>query len=345
MDRRRFLRVTGLGSLGFAAAAASGCRLVGLEGGSMSTKDLRPVVVSTWRHGILANRAAYALLAEGGEALDAVEAGVRVTESDPEVTSVGLGGNPNRDGVVELDAAIMDGRDLSIGSVAGLQGILHPISVARRVMEQTPHVLLVGEGARQFALAQGFESQELLTDAARTRWEKHRAKVGAEVRPEDNHDPDHHDPDNHDTIGMVAVDANGDVAASCTTSGWAWKLPGRVGDSPIVGAGLYCDNEVGGATATGDGEEVIRVCGSYQVVEYLREGWEPQRAVERVLERVLARHERAMPRSKRSKIPAVSLIALRKDGQVGYASTIPQFQVAVSVAGAHVLYDSPVVTR
>jgi N4-(beta-N-acetylglucosaminyl)-L-asparaginase len=271
-------------------------------------------VISTWNFGATANAEAERVLAGGGSALDAVERGVRLVEADPEVTSVGFGGIPNRLGVVELDAAIMDGRTREAGAVAGLQGFMHPISVARAVMVGTEHVLLVGEGARRFALERGFKEQDLLTPASLEEWKRRQA---AEA---------HDTPEDHDTIGLIARAADGTMAVACTTSGLALKLPGRVGDSPLIGHGLYCDDEAGGATATGVGEEVIKVCGSYQVVEFMRQGLDAQEAVERVLKRVLRRDSANRDRQ-------VGFVALRADGQVGYGSTIPGFEAAISRGG------------
>ena len=243
-------------------------------GGGITTmaeepQNNRPVVISTWRHGLAANDAAWKILSAGGRALDAVEAGVRESESDPAVSSVGFGGLPDAAGRVTLDACIMDEKG-DCGSVAFLQDIENPISVARKVMEKTPHVMMVGEGAKQFAIQQGFKTKALLTDKSKAEWEKWKA---------DHPDAIKHweiNVENHDTIGMVAIDAQGNLSGACTTSGLAWKLPGRVGDSPIIGAGLYVDNEVGAASATGVGEAVIRAVGSFLVVELMRQGNSPQ---------------------------------------------------------------------
>ncbi len=265
-----------------------------------------PAVISTWSHGGPANEAAWAVLAAGGSALDAVEAGVRVSEADPKVRSVGYGGLPNEEGVVQLDACIMRGSDRNAGAVAALERVKHPISVARRVMERTRHLLLVGDGARRFALAQGFAEEDLLTPESKATWEKWKAEQAKK-------EPAGDEPaDAHDTIGMVAVDARGDVAAACTTSGLAWKLPGRVGDSPLVGHGLYADSRVGGAASTGVGEEVIRVCGSFVVVEEMRRGRPPQEACEEACRRILERTG-GKPAGQ------VAFLALRKDGATGAA--------------------------
>lgn len=272
-----------------------------------------PVVISTWRHGLEANQAAWDSLMDGGSALDAAEAGVRVTEADPEVSTVGIGGRPDRDGVVTLDAAIMDGAG-DCGSVLAIQDILHPISVARRVMENTPHVMLAGEGARQFAIAEGFEPTDLLTDKAKEDWENWK-RDNPGYRPPIN-------VENHDTIGLLTLDAGGNIAAACTTSGAAFKYHGRVGDSPIIGAGLYADNAVGAATATGWGEAVVRACGSFLVVELMRQGHSPGEACRMAVERVIEKN----PDWKEIQ---VGFIALDKNGNTGGYCIHPDFDYAV----------------
>jgi len=316
MDRRTFLR-TGLLGLGVTV----GGRGIGATGDDSRDVPVEACLLSTHPSGMAANRRALEVLEAGGSALDAVEQGVMVVEADPHDTSVGYGGYPNRDGVVELDAAIMDGLTLDCGAVAALRDIMHPVAVARCVMERTPHALLVGDGARRFALQSGFRPRDLLTPEAKQAWKTWRRSE----RPAGG---------NHDTIGMIALTPDGAMAASCTTSGLAWKLPGRVGDSPLVGHGVYCDARAGGAAATGVGEEVIKVCGSYQVVEFMRLGVEPQEAVRRVLERILERNP-AMRED------FVGFIALRRDGAYGLASTTAGFKVALTRGGEHRLLDAP----
>jgi len=318
MNRRAFLRAGALAGLGLAARNAAAA--VAPAEAAPPLSKLR--LLSTHPAGLAANRTAAQVVRDGGSALDAVERGVMVAEADPDNSSVGYGGLPNAEGIVELDAAIMDGATLNAGAVAGLRDIKHPIAVARRVMERTPHLLLVGEGARRFALAQGFPAEDLLTPGSRRAWEDWKR---SQVPPAGT----------HDTIGMIARTADGRMAAACTTSGLAWKLPGRVGDSPLVGHGLYCDERAGGAAATGIGEEVIKVCGSYQVVEFLRQGIEPQEAVRRVIERILHRNP-AMRHE------FVGFVALRADGAIGYGSTTPGFKAAVSTGDEHELRDAPV---
>ena len=259
-----------------------------------------PTVISTWNHGLEANKAAWKILVNNRSSTDAVEAGVRIPESDPENTSVGLGGMPDRDGHVTLDACIMDPSG-NCGSVAGLEYIENPISVARKVMDDTPHVMLVGEGALQFALAKGFKKKNLLTDKAKqalAEWQKK-----AEYSPIINIE-------NHDTIGLLAQDKAGNISGACTTSGLAFKMRGRVGDSPIIAAGLFVDNEIGGATATGMGEAIIKVAGSHLVVELMRQGYEPEEACKAAVERVINKE----PNYKNLQ---VGFLALRKDGTTG----------------------------
>ena len=274
-----------------------------------------PLVLSTWRHGVAANEAAWKILGSGGRALDAVEQGVRVTEADPKVTSVGYGGRPDRDGKVTLDACIMD-ENGNAGAVAFLQDFLHPVSVARRVMEKTPHVMLAGKGAHRFALEQGFEPTDLLTESARNDWQEWLKTAKYEPHSQ-------HLPDNHDTISMLALDAAGNLSGSCTTSGLAYKMHGRVGDSPIIGAALFVDNETGAACATGMGEEVMKTLGSFLIVELMRQGATPQEACEEGVRRIIARHRDI------SEIQ-VGYLALDRRGRVGAYDIQPWFQYAVT---------------
>lgn len=265
--------------------------------------NVKPVVISTWKHGLAANEDAWQILSKGGYSLDAVEKGVMNAEADPNNTTVGYGGYPDREGNVTLDACIMD-KNNNCGSVAFLQNIKHPISVARLVMEKTPHVMLVGEGAKLFALQQGFKEENLLTEEAKKAYEEWLKT--AKYQPIINIE-------NHDTISMLALDENGDLAGACTTSGMAWKMHGRVGDSPIIGAGLFLDNEVGAAAATGMGEAVIRTAGSAMVVELMRQGKSPQEACEIVTKRIykLYQNTDVLPHLQ------VGFIALNKKGEVG----------------------------
>ena len=256
-----------------------------------------PAAIGTWSWGRLAIQAAGPILRDGGSVLDAVEAGIRAVELDPGVRTVGDGGLPNAEGVVELDAMIMDGTSLDVGAVAALRGFPTPIAVARRVMERSRHPFLVGQGAAAFARAHGFEERDLLSQAARARWEHWRS------------DPERRRVRAHDTVGMVAMDRRGRLAAGCSTSGYPFKEPGRVGDSPLVGAGAYCDGRVGGAAATGDGDVLLRFCPSFAAVESMRAGRSPQEACAQGLERMLGAGGR----------PEAALIALDRDGRFGAA--------------------------
>jgi L-asparaginase/N4-(beta-N-acetylglucosaminyl)-L-asparaginase len=296
------------------AMAGAQSRIRHAAGQVANVPPKRPVVISTWKHGLAANAVAWKVLVGGGTALDAVELGVRESEADPKVTSVGYGGLPDREGHVTLDACIMD-EEGRCGSVAFLSHIKHPVSVARRVMEKTPHVMLVGEGALQFAIPEGFPKENLLTEESRRAWENWKARNPGPAKAPNNDE-------NHDTIGMVAMDSKGNLSGACTTSGLAWKLPGRVGDSPIIGAGLYVDNEVGAAAATGVGEAVIRAVGSFLVVELMRQGNAAQEACRLATERVI--HKNPNWRDVQ-----VGFIALDKAGRFGGYCIQPGFDYAV----------------
>lgn len=276
----------------------------------------KPIVLSTWDFGLKANEEAWKILGKGGRALDAVEKGVRLVEDDPSERSVGYGGRPDRDGKVTLDACIMDDQ-YNIGSVAALEHIKNPISVARAVMEKTPHVMLVGDGALDFAVAEGFKKENILTAESEKEWKdwlkdsKYKPIVNIE---------------NHDTIGMIALDARGNLSGACTTSGMAFKMHGRVGDSPIIGAGLFVDNEIGAATATGHGEEVIRMVGTHLVVELMRHGKTPQQACKEAVERIV---KITKARKKNLKDIQVGFIAINKKGEYGSYCIQDGFNFAV----------------
>lgn len=282
----------------------------------------KPVVISTWDAGLAANKAAWQILEKNGRALDAVEAGVMVTEASQNCC-VGLGANPDRDGIVTLDACIMD-EFFNCGSVAFLERIKHPISVARRVMEKTPHVMLVGSGAQQFAESEGFplEEQKLSPDAQKAydNWLKK-----SEYKPTINieNSKSVSGENNHDTIGMVAMDANGNLSGSCTTSGMGFKMRGRVGDSPIIGAGLFVDNEIGACTATGQGEDIIRISGSHTVVELMRQGLSPEEATRKAIERIIR------IKKEKAKDIQVAFLALNKKGEMGAFAIQKGFSYAV----------------
>ncbi|MDP4150365.1 MAG: N(4)-(beta-N-acetylglucosaminyl)-L-asparaginase [Bacteroidota bacterium] len=337
-DRRKFLQSSLFGSLGLFA----GKRAMTAKPYPLVVKD-NPIVISTWDTGLAANRGAWQVLGSNGKALDAVEAGVRVTEASINCC-VGLGANPDRDGFVTLDACIMDDKG-NCGSVGCLERIKHPISVARRVMEKTPHVMLVGIGAQQFAVAEGFplEEQKLSDDAKRAyqEWLKkseykpiinvENTKGGhgpfAPARYEDGSW-------NHDTIGMVAMDAAGNLSGSCTTSGMGFKMRGRLGDSPIIGAGLFVDNEVGAATATGQGEDVIRICGTHTVVELMRQGLSPEAACKAAVERIVR------IKGEGAKAIQVAFLALNKQGEVGAFAIQKGFSYAVRNNAGEKMVDS-----
>ena len=272
-----------------------------------------PIVLSTWDFGLKANEEAWKVLTAGGWALDAIEQGVKLVEADPTERSVGYGGRPDRDGRVTLDACIMD-ENLNIGSVACLEHIMHPISVARAVMEKTPHVMLVGDGALQFAESQGFKRTKLLTPESEAEWKEWLKK--SEYKPKVNIE-------NHDTIGMIAMDKSGRLSGACTTSGMAFKMHGRLGDSPIIGAGLYVDGEIGAATATGHGEEVIRIAGCHLVVELMRQGRTPEEACKEAVERVYKRQKHRLDEIQ------VGFIALNREGKHGAYCLQPGFSYAL----------------
>ena len=321
-SRRKFIHTTALTT----AAIASGLSRISVAESAFKKSPVskKPIVISTWKHGLAANEAAWKILSGNGIALDAVEKGVMVTEDDFSNLSVGLGGTPDRDGHVTLDASIMDEQG-RCGSVAFLERIKHPVSVARKVMENTPHVMMVGEGAQKFALDNGFrlESKEL-SPAAEKNWKEWLKKN--DYKPEINFE-------NHDTIGMVALDAHGNLSGSCTTSGLGFKMHGRVGDSPIIGAGMYVDNEIGAACATGLGETVIRICGSHLVVELMRQGFSPEEACKKAVERLVSKN----PNYKEVQ---VGFLALNKKGEYGAFALQKGFNFAVQDVTGNKLIDS-----
>jgi N4-(beta-N-acetylglucosaminyl)-L-asparaginase len=284
----------------FAGLSVAACKPVNEKDSKQNPNSVvgGPVVLSTWKQ-LKANEAAIAVIEQGGSALDAVEAGVKVPEADPNDTSVGYGGLPDRDGNVTLDACIMDEQG-NAGSVTFLQHIIHPVSVARLVMEKTPHVMLSGEGALRFALENGFKKENLLTETSKQKWQEWLKT--AKYQPIANIE-------RHDTIGMVALDKNGNLSGACTTSGMAYKLHGRVGDSPIIGAGLYVDNEIGAACATGVGELVMKTLGAFLIVELMRQGMSPQEACEEAADRIIKKYN--------YKELQVGYLALNKKGEHG----------------------------
>jgi N4-(beta-N-acetylglucosaminyl)-L-asparaginase len=320
MKRRDFLKNTAIVT---AATALVSCDIkTEIRTGSKLQNGGLPIVISTWNHGIAANEAAMEIIVNGGRALDAVEAGVRVPESDPEMMSVGYGGLPDRDGHVTLDACIMDETG-NCGAVSYLEHIKNPISVARKVMEDTPHVMLSGKGAYDFAIEKGFKKENLLTEKAEKRWKEwlKESKYETIVNIE-----------NHDTIGLLAIDKKGDISGACTTSGLAWKVHGRVGDSPIIGAGMYVDNEVGGACATGVGEMVMKTLGTFLIVELMRQGRNPQEACEEAVNRIIAKQE--------YKDMQVGYLAIDKEGNYGAYAIHPGFNYALHLDGENNMHAS-----
>ena len=314
MKRRNFIKVG-------AAGLASPILLAGNK--DMKVNKNNPIVISTWSHGIPANEASIKVLENNGSALDAVEEGVRVTEADAENQSVGLGGRPDSEGNVTLDACIMDS-DGNAGSVGFLQNIKHPISVARKVMEETDHVMLAGKGALKFALKNGFKRENLLTEESRKGWLEWKKNN----RIKESWGPN----DDHDTITSLAQDNEGNLSGACTTSGLAYKLHGRVGDSPIIGAGMYVDNEVGASGATGVGELVMKTCGSFLVVELMRQGYSAMEACNEAVDRIIKQEDG------KTKLQ-VGYIALGKDGSIGYASIQKGFQYALYKDRVNKLFD------
>lgn len=321
-SRRQFIRQGIIG-----ATAISTVETLSSFSIPQKRSGMKPIVISTWDFGIAANQAAWEVLKKGGKAIDAVEQGVRVPEADLKNMTVGKGGYPDRDGIVTLDACIMDSEG-NCGSVAALEHIAHPISVARLVMDKTPHVMLAGDGALQFALENGFEKEDLLTPEGEKAWKewlkekKYKPVMNIENKsfaverlPGNQY--------NHDTIGMLALDAQGNLSGACTTSGMAFKMHGRVGDSPIIGAGLYVDNEVGGATSTGVGEEVIRTVGSFLVVELMRQGYSPEDACKEAVKRIVKKKPDI------AKDIQVGFLALNKKGEYGSYALQKGFSYAV----------------
>lgn len=307
-SRRKFINRSILSSLGISISGLSACSTTPLSEEEQTTKAvaIKPQVIATWdNHGAI--EAAWQVIQKGGTALDAVEQGARIPEGDEEDRSVGYGGRPDREGKVTLDACIMDS-DGNAGSVCYLEEIKHPVSVARKVMEETPHVILAGNGAQQFAIEQGFKKENLLTDASKKEWEEWLKE--SKYKPIINIE-------NHDTIGILALDESGNLSGACTTSGMAYKLSGRVGDSPIIGAGLYVDNEIGAATATGVGEAVLKTLGSFLVVELMRQGRSPQQACEEAVMRIVKKQAH--------KDIQVGYVALSKSGEHGAYAIQPGF--------------------
>lgn len=327
MDRRGFLGWSALGPILLSEGASK-------ADASVSAKFALPVVISTWDSGVRANAAAWNVLAKNGRALDAVEAAGRAAEDEPSCC-VGLAAYPDRDGKVTLDSCIMDG-DGSCGAVSFLDRIRHPVSVARKVMETTPHVMLSGEGARQFAVENGFQLEpDRLSPDAEKEWKKwlEKSKYKPVINIENTkrggvsltapYSFDDGRP-NHDTMGTIAVDAQGRLSGMVTTSGMAFKIHGRVGDSPIIGAGLFVDNEVGAATSSGVGEEVIRICGTHTVIEQMRFGRSPEQACLEAVKRIAKRDPA------KAKEMQVGFVAVSRRGEIGAYSIQKGFTYSVT---------------
>lgn len=333
MNRRKFLQLSA-GTAPFVVAGNSFDTNTAVATG--------PIVISTWDSGMPVNAAAWKILAAKGKSIDAIEAGARHIE-DAIDCCVGLGGYPDRDGIVTLDACIMD-EHANCGAVAGLEQIKHPISVARKLMETTPHVLLVGNGAQQFALENGFAKEPLkLSDSAEKAYKEWLKK--SEYKPIINIENKKANgpfapiffPDgtaNHDTMGLIAMDAAGDISGGVTTSGMAFKLHGRVGDSAIIGAGLFVDNKVGAATSSGVGEEVIRICGTHLVVEFMRQGNSPEMACKKAVERIVKRDPA------KAKTLQVGFLAMNKKGQYGAYAIQKGFVFSVKSGNENKIHDS-----
>jgi N4-(beta-N-acetylglucosaminyl)-L-asparaginase len=307
MKRRTFLQTSTLLGAGLSATAQPAAS--------------EPLIIATWKNE-KATIAGWNKLMETGKALDGVEAGARIPEADPNDTSVGYGGYPDRDGHVTLDACIMDHLG-NAGSVTFLEGIMHPISVARAVMEKTPHVMLSGAGALKFALDQGFKVENLLTDSSKKAWEEW--KKESKYEPVINIE-------RHDTIGLLGIGKSGEIAGACTTSGLAFKMHGRVGDSPIIGGAVFCDDEVGGACATGLGEFVMKTLGSFLIVELMIQGMSPQKACEEAVMRIVKRYK--------YKEFQIGYLALNKKGEYGAYAIQKGFNYTITKNGKTQVIES-----
>lgn len=318
--RRSFIQkgLAVVGTLGLAPLS----KLKGLSYQPSNKVYTKGLVISTWNHGIPANEEAWRIIKEGGTAVDAAELGVKVVEADPTGQSVGLGGLPDRDGNVTLDACIMD-HNGNAGSVCFLQNIMHPISVARKVMDDTPHVMLAGAGAQKFALDNGFTTENLLTPESEAAWRNWLKE--SKYEPIINIE-------NHDTIGLITMDRKGNLSGACTTSGLGFKMHGRVGDSPIIGAGLFVDNEIGAATATGLGEAVMKTLGSFLIVELMRQGASPQEACEEAVKRIAAKQD--------ADNMQIGYLAVSKSGEVGAYAIHPGFNYALYKENKNSMIDA-----
>ena len=317
MNRRSFIKSTGIASLGLSLK-------IDKTFSQSDNSSVDPLVIATWDVK-KATKKAWEIISSNGNSLDAIEQGCMIEEASKDGQSVGIGGLPDREGNVTLDACIMDHYG-NCGSVVYLKDIKHAISVARMVMEKTPHVMLAGDGAKKFAISMGFKKENLLTEKSKKDWIKW--KENEEYNPIINIE-------NHDTIGMLAIDKNKNISGGCTTSGLAYKMQGRVGDSPIIGSGLFIDNEVGCAVATGLGEEVLKTVGSFLVVELMRQGYSPEEACKIAIERIVKK-----PGSNYKNFQ-VGYIALNKKGETGSYSIQNGFSMTQYDKTGNVNYDSP----
>tara|TARA_X000001036_G_scaffold280503_1_gene260546 strand:+ start:550 stop:1524 length:975 start_codon:yes stop_codon:yes gene_type:complete len=308
MKRRRFIKKTSLISIGLGIANRAYSK--NYKKTNSLQNSTTPLVIATWDVKN-ATKKAWEIIQNNQSSLDAVEQGCMIEEANENGQSVGKGGLPDRNGNVTLDACIMNSKG-DCGSVVFLKNIKHAISLARKVMEDTPHVMLAGIGAEEFAYSIGFKKESLLTKASKKAWENW--KKTSKYKPIINIE-------NHDTIGMLAIDKNGDISGGCTTSGLAYKMSGRVGDSPIIGSGLYVDNEIGGAVATGLGEEVVKTVGSFLIVELMRQGYAPQKACEIAISRIVNKSD--------YKNFQVGYIALNKQSETGCYSIHKGFSMTL----------------
>ncbi|MFI8603328.1 isoaspartyl peptidase/L-asparaginase family protein [Cellulophaga baltica] len=318
MQRRKFLKKSTIATAGLISAPLIASYKEEDPTLNSANNNVKPIVIATWNVEN-ATAKAWEILVNGGSSLDAVEQGVMIEEADESNQSVGKGGRPDRDGTVTLDACIMDSEG-NCGAVLCLENIMHPISVARKVMEDTPHVMLAGKGAEKFAYEKGFKKEHLLTEKSKQEWLEW--KKTSQYKPIVNIE-------NHDTIGMLAIDSQGAISGACTTSGMAYKIAGRVGDSPIIGAGLFIDNEIGGATATGVGEEVVRTVGSFLIVELMRQGKSPQEACEEGVRRIIAKNKDKLNFQ-------IGFIAINKKGETGSYCIQPGFSYRTYSETGHV---------
>lgn len=326
MNRRKFIQTATLAGASASILSPSSFGRGKLSARISAGEPKMPLVLSTWDFKLPVNETAYSILSRGGSLLDAVEKSINLVEADPKVTSVGRGGYPDREGHLTLDACIMD-ENGNAGSVVFLEHIMHPVSVARKVMEKTPHVVLAGDGALQFAVEQGFKKEDLLTDQAKAAYKEWLSS--SKYKPVI-------DEKNHDTIGLLAMDAQANLAGGCSTSGVAWKMHGRVGDSPLIGAGLYVDNEVGAATASGLGETVIKVAGSFLIVESMRYGKSPMEACRIAVERIIQKQ----PKYKNDQGFLAGFVAVNKKGEIGAFSYRKGLQYSLCIDGVNKVYDA-----